>query len=58
MFYYAYQLKVVQIKIESATLEVLVIQTKQLNYICAFVALLTACTLGLEIYEKANINID
>jgi hypothetical protein len=56
LFYYAYQLRVVQYKLESDDYYEHKNLIKRLNKTFIFIAVMTGVTLALEIYEKANMN--
>ena len=56
LFYYAYQLRVVQYKLESEDYYEHKKLTSRLNKTFIFIGVMTGMTLGLEIYEKANMN--
>ena len=56
LFYYAYQLRVVQYKLESDDYNEHKYLIKRLNKTFLFIAVMTGVTLALEIYEKAHMN--
>jgi len=56
LFYYAYQLRVVQYKLESDDYYEHRNLIKRLNRTFIFIVVMTGATLGLEIHEKANMN--
>jgi hypothetical protein len=56
LFYYAYQLRVVQYKLESDDYSELTYLIKRLNKTFIFIGVITGVTLALEIYENAHMN--
>jgi len=58
LFYYMFQLKCVQLKLESEDYEKHNYHRKRLNWIFIFISVVTVVTLALEIIEKVLVNIE